>query len=83
MKFRAYWHSLPTGEPRSEFARRCGSTVGYFNLLASGHKKAGPDLAIRIEAESAGAVTVEELCPDVPWHVIRGATAAASAAKAA
>lgn len=71
MNFRTYWQKLPTGEPRTDFATRCGSSVGYFNLIASGHKKAGPDLAMRIEAESAGAVTVEETCPAAPWHVVR------------
>lgn len=75
MTFREYWQSIK-GEPaRQAFAERCGSTLGYFKLLSCGHANCGPDLAIRIEAATDGAVTVESLRPDVPWHVIRGTAA--------
>ena len=73
MTFRTYWQALKPESARQAFAERCGSTLGYFKLLASGHAKAGPDLAIRIEQATAGEVTVEQLRPDVPWHVIRSA----------
>lgn len=76
MTFRDFWLSIPTGAPRADFASRCGSTVGYLSLVASGHKKAGESLALNIERESNGAVPVETLRPDVAWHVIRGKPAA-------
>lgn len=72
MNFRDYWLAIPPGDARTAFATRCRSTVGYFNLIASGHKKAGESLALNIERESGGAVTVETLRPDVDWGVIRG-----------
>lgn len=72
MNLRDYWQSLKPESARQAFAEQCGSTLGYFKLLASGHAKCGPDLAIRIEAASDGMVRVESLRPDVPWHVVRG-----------
>lgn len=74
--FRDYWYSLKPGAEREDFASRCDSTVGYLNLVASGHAKAGEALAIRIERESNRAVLVESLRPDVDWAVIRNSTAA-------
>lgn len=74
--FHEYWYSLKPGAEREDFASRCESTVGYLNLVASGHAKAGESLAIRIERESNSAVRVEVLRPDVDWHVIRNSSVA-------
>jgi len=35
-----------------------------------------PTHAPSIEAATGGLVKAEDLCPSVPWHVIRGKTAA-------
>ena len=76
MSFRSYWLALPVHE-RKKFARRCGASPNYLNLYAFGQKaRVGEALAIAIERETAGAVTVEELRPDVDWSVIRGHPAA-------
>lgn len=69
--FRDYWLSMKPGPEREDFAKRCGSSVGYLNLVASGNARAGEGLAINIERESAGKVPVETTRPDVDWAVIR------------
>jgi len=71
MRFRDYFYALDFAA-RAAFAGRCGTSVGYLSLVISGHRAAGETLALRIERESAGAVRVEELRPDVPWEVVRG-----------
>jgi DNA-binding transcriptional regulator YdaS (Cro superfamily) len=40
--------------------------------LCSDALRVPAELAIAIERETAGAVTVEELRPDIDWQVIRG-----------
>jgi DNA-binding transcriptional regulator YdaS (Cro superfamily) len=72
MEFRDFYYAIPVKD-RPAFAGRVDSTVGYLNLLASGHKNCGEALAMRIERESNGKVRVESLCPSAPWDVIRGA----------
>ncbi len=42
------------------------------NQLVAGTRPIPVDLAIAIERETGGQVTVEELRPDVDWAVIRG-----------
>lgn len=69
--FRDYWLSMKPGVAREEFALRCGSTVGYLNLVSSGNAKPGEKLAINIERETGGTVPVEQMRPDVDWAVIR------------
>lgn len=56
---------------RDRFAERCGTTGGHLRNVSYGYKQAAESLAINIERESNGAVTVEELRPDVDWSVIR------------
>ena len=61
-----------TLKQRAGFATMCGTSPGHLNNVSYGYKTPGAEIAIAIERESAGAVTVEELRPDVPWDVIRG-----------
>lgn len=49
------------GKNRALFAAKVGTTKNYINLLACGSRRASPDLALRIEAESNGEVTLREL----------------------
>jgi DNA-binding transcriptional regulator YdaS (Cro superfamily) len=56
---------------RDRFAERCGTTGGHLRNVSYGYKQAAESLAINIERESNGIVTVEELRPDVDWSVIR------------
>lgn len=66
-----YLKSLPTPEDRKAFADSCGTIIEYLNHIARGRKQASGALAINIERESAGAVTCEELRPDIDWKYIR------------
>ena len=49
------------GKNRALFAAKVGTTKNYINLLACGARRPSPDLALRIEAESMGEVTLREL----------------------
>ena len=50
-------------------------SVVYLRQIASGVRQPSTLVALRIEAATQGAVTVEELRPDEPWHIIRGKAA--------
>lgn len=54
------------------FADRCGTSIGYLRKAISTRQRIGESLAIAIERESVGAVTCEELRPDVDWAYLRG-----------
>lgn len=56
------------------FAQRCGCTLQHLRFVAYEAKTPSETLAINIERESGGAVTVEELRPDLApqWAYIRG-----------
>jgi DNA-binding transcriptional regulator YdaS (Cro superfamily) len=53
-------------------------SAAFVSQLASGARPIPPHIAIAIERETAGAVTVEELRPDMDWAVIRARPAAAT-----
>ena len=74
MELKQFIRSVPLDQ-REGFAQRCGTSLNYLKLVAYKAKPCSERLAIAIERESAGAVTVEELRPDVPWHVIRNGQA--------
>lgn len=56
---------------RADFARRCGTTVGYLRKAVSVGQKIGAETCINIERESLGSVRCEQLRPDVDWGVLR------------
>lgn len=56
---------------RDDFARRCGTTVGYLRKAICAGQKLGESLVINIERESGGVITCEELRPDVDWAYLR------------
>lgn len=76
----AYLNKLQP-DSRELFAANCGTSVGYLRKACSISQKLGADLCIEIERESAGAVRVEDMRPDVDWAYLRasdcGATQAA------
>lgn len=53
---------------QSDFAVRCGTTIGYLRkaVYTPGHKL-GMDLCMAIAAESQGAVPPNILRPDLDW----------------
>lgn len=55
----------------SALARACGVTPGAVLFWRDGRRKVPADLCPRIEAVTGGAVTCEELRPDVLWGVLR------------
>ena len=65
MDLKAYLQSIST-EARGEFALRCSTTPGHMTNVAYGYRACGPELAVNIERESAGAVTRRELRDDWP-----------------
>jgi len=52
-------------EKREEVAKEADTSVAYLFQLAGGHRKASPDLARSIQSATNGAVTKEELRPDI------------------
>lgn len=49
---------------KEQFALRLGTSVGFLAQIAYGHRRCSPDLAIAIERETGGAVTVADLRPE-------------------
>lgn len=76
MNLKQYLKSLDEAQAE-DFAKRCGTSVAYLKKLAGGWggAQSGEGLAINIERESDGAVTCEELRPDVDWDFLRGSVA--------
>lgn len=68
-----FLNSKSPGE-QAAFADRCGTSVGYLRKAICIGQRLSEALAIAIEKESGGAVTVEELRPDLieHWKYIRG-----------
>jgi len=79
MDFRLYWATL-RGEARHDFAKRCETTVNHLNNVAYSGRRVGEGFAIRLERETDGAVTCEEMRPDVDWSYLRGTAPRAAGA---
>jgi DNA-binding transcriptional regulator YdaS (Cro superfamily) len=77
MNLKAYLDSLPDAASRERFAVRCETSLGHLRNVAAG-KTCGEKLAINIERESAGAVSLEEMRDDVDWAYVRGTAKAAA-----
>ena len=56
----------------SELARTLGVSAAVVSTWASGARPIPPERCPSIERATAGAVTCEELRPDVDWAVLRG-----------
>lgn len=61
---------------QEQLAKAVELTQAAISQYVTGNKRPSAEVAIRIEAATAGKVTAEEVRPDVPWHVIRGTKAA-------
>ena len=71
MKLRAYLNSLPLDAQR-DFARRCGTTLGYLRKAITRKQRHDVVLCIAIERESGRKVRCEDLRPDADWAYVRG-----------
>lgn len=69
-ELRAYLNSLSPID-QADFARRCGTSVGYLRKALSTGQQLGESLCINLERESAQAVYCEQLRPDVDWAYLR------------
>lgn len=67
---RTYLNSLER-IAQEDFARSCGTSVGYLRKACSTGQRIGADLCIEIERESGMQVRVEDLRPDVDWAYLR------------
>ncbi|HID5455655.1 TPA: transcriptional regulator [Klebsiella pneumoniae] len=59
-----FWDSL-TKEQQSTLAASVGSTPGYLRLVFNGYKKAGFNLAKKLESITSGQITKYDLRPDI------------------
>ncbi|ANF12029.1 TPA: helix-turn-helix domain-containing protein [Klebsiella pneumoniae] len=59
-----FWDSL-TKEQQSTLAASVGSTPGYLRLVFNGYKKAGFNLAKKLENITSGQITKYDLRPDI------------------
>lgn len=60
MEMRDYYSGLKP-EQKENLAKKVRTSVAYLGQIASGHRKAGLDLALRIQYATDQQVTVEEL----------------------
>ena len=63
MKLSDYLRSV-TPEQRQATAAAAGTSVGYLYVLAGGSRRGSPDMALRIELATGGAVTREDMLPE-------------------
>jgi len=75
MELKIYLSNL-SADKKTDFAKRCLTSVGHLQNIAYGYKPCGESLAINIERESLGEVTCEALRPDVDWAYLRNSKAA-------
>jgi DNA-binding transcriptional regulator YdaS (Cro superfamily) len=73
-KLRTFLNSM-TPDQQEEFARRCGTTIGYLRKAISAAQQLGESLCINIDCESNGAVRCEDLRPEVNWAYLRNSIA--------
>ncbi|CAN7609223.1 helix-turn-helix domain-containing protein [Caballeronia sp. LjRoot34] len=72
-----------TPDKQEEFARLCGTTIGYLRKAISTGQQLGESLCINIDRESAGGIRCEELARSVDWAYLRGTGSSVHATEAA
>ena len=63
MNLKSYLRTLKK-ERKAEFAGRCGCTLQHLKFVGYGAKTCSDGLALAVERESGGLVTVAELRPE-------------------
>jgi DNA-binding transcriptional regulator YdaS (Cro superfamily) len=61
-----------TPDEQVEFARQCGTSIGYIRKAMSINQRFSAELCIQFEQFSQGEIRCEDLRPDINWAVIRG-----------
>lgn len=64
MDFKTFWFGM-TQEDRATFADQVDRSPGYLQLVAGGFRRASPALANKIQLQTGGKVTREEMRADV------------------
>jgi hypothetical protein len=64
MDLKTYLLQMPVPQ-REVFAKRCGTTYGHMRNVAYGEKSCAEILALNIERESGGAVSLDSLRSDL------------------
>lgn len=64
MGLKEYFDGQPYGS-KAAMAKKLGITKTWMSLLVSGRQKCSPELALKIEQETQGKVTREDLRPDL------------------
>lgn len=59
------WLKRHLEKERKALALQVGTSVNYLYQLAGGHRQASPELAKKIEEATEGAITKQELRPDI------------------
>ena len=62
-KLREFLNGKPKLE-QAEFAKRCGTTIGYLRKAINKKQELGAELSVSIERESFGLVTRIDLHPE-------------------
>lgn len=65
-----YLNDLPK-DRRVEFVTACGTSEGYLRKAISTDQRIGTSLCIAIDRASEGAISCEDLRPDVNWDYLR------------
>jgi DNA-binding transcriptional regulator YdaS (Cro superfamily) len=71
MELRKYLSDFVPKEGREAFARECGTTENYLNMMSCGAKPISPKFAVAIEKATGGRVPCEESCPGFDWAYLR------------
>lgn len=66
MDLKAFWNTLTRIE-REDMAREIGTSPAYLYQVGHGIRRASPSLSRKIETVTEGAVTKEDLRPDL-WE---------------
>jgi DNA-binding transcriptional regulator YdaS (Cro superfamily) len=69
-KLKLYLKTLSASE-KVIFAENCETSLGYLRKAISIKQKLSAELSIRIEIESNGIVTADDLRSDINWNAIR------------
>lgn len=64
MTLKEWFASQPRGT-QTELAKKLGVSKTWMTLVTNGHQAPGPELAVMIHQLTGGAVTREELRPDL------------------
>lgn len=69
-KLVTYLNDLPV-EKQRDFAVKCDTTIGQMRQIAYGCRPCRTEMAIAIDRESNGVVTMDYMAPQIDWDFVR------------